>query len=103
MEKGNVLDLTAAQMIDIASMKAIYAHLENDENIELALEVKGEEKDLAEIGQWMIDGDLDKFEEAFINGRIKPYIDFNISLGTAIYCLYVPPYYVFVNLKKPYI
>lgn len=31
------MELTAAQMIDIAGMKAIYAHLFNDPKIEIAL------------------------------------------------------------------
>ena len=87
------MDLTAEQMIDIAGMKAIYGHLKNDPEIKQALQVIGEEKDLAEIGQWMIDGDVDKFKEAFINGRIKAYNDNSIPYTQAIYCLYLPPYY----------
>lgn len=95
-------DLTAAQMIDIASMKAIYGHLINDPEIKYALIVDGEEKDLAEIGQWMIDGDVPEFEKAIKSGRIKLYQGTSIPISNAIYCLYLPPYYVFVDLKRLY-
>ncbi|HXS59741.1 MAG TPA: hypothetical protein VN703_02895 [Candidatus Sulfopaludibacter sp.] len=95
-------DLTAAQMIDIAGMKAIYGHLKNDPEIEHALIVDGEEKDLAEIGQWMIDGNVEDFEKAMLSGRIKMYYGTSIPSTNAIYCLYLPPYYVFVDLKRLY-
>ena len=95
-------DLTAAQMIDIARMQAIYGHLQNDPEIKQALIVNGEEKDLAEIGQWMIDGNVAEFEKAMRSGRIKIYSGNSIPNTNAIYCLYLPPYYIFVDLKKLY-
>lgn len=94
--------MTAAQMIDIASMKAIYAHLKTNPEIEMALQVQGKESDLAEIGQWMMDGNVDKFNEAIEQQRISIYRGNVIPITNAIYCLYLPPYYVFVDLKRKY-
>jgi hypothetical protein len=101
--KKNIMTLTAAQMIDIAPMRAIYAHLQNNPEIENALIVDGEEKDLAEIGQWMIDGDTDSFLNTIESGRLKIYTGTTIPATNSIYCLYLPPYYVFVDLKRPHI
>lgn len=95
-------ELTAEQMIDIARMQAIYGHLQNDPEIETALIVDGEEKDLAEIGQYMMDGNVPEFEKAIKSGRIKIYAGNSIPKTNAIYCLYLPPYYVFVDLKRLY-
>ncbi|HVA97655.1 MAG TPA: hypothetical protein VNG53_02070, partial [Bacteroidia bacterium] len=90
-------------MIDIASMKAIYAHLELDPEIETALIVEGKENDLAEIGQWMMDENLEKVKDSFESGRIKQYIGFSIPITNSIYCLYLPPFYIFCDLKVPHL
>jgi hypothetical protein len=96
-------DLTAEQLIDIARMQTIYGHLETDNEIEKALIVEGGEKDLAEIGQWMLEGDVDNFSIAIKSGRIKEYVGSSIPNTNSIYCLYLPPYYVFVDLKRPHV
>ena len=98
--------LTAAQLIDIAGMKAIYAHLDNDPEIEKALQIFGDRKDLAEIGDWMMNGsvkDVENFSTACKSGKIKLYTGNEIPATNAIYCLYLPPFYVFVNLNRLYI
>ncbi len=96
------MHLTAAQLIDIAGMRAIYAHLGFDPEISDALQVKGQESDLAEIGQWFIESNTDEVEKAFKDKRIEFYTVYSIPADNAIYCLYLPPYYFFVDLDKKY-
>lgn len=96
------MELTAAQMIDMASMRAIYGHLQNDPEITDALQVFGEKKDLAQIGEWFINGNKLAVEQAFAENKIKFYKEAEIQIDNAILCLYLPPFYLFIDLKTKY-
>lgn len=95
--------MTAKEMIDITSMRSLYAHLSNNPDIEYILQVTdNNEPLLAEIGQTMLDGNTEAFSTYAKDGKIKQLIGNEVPATNAVYCLYIPPYYVFTDLKKLY-
>ena len=95
--------ITASQMIDITRMRSLYAHRQTNPEIETILQVSdNNEKELAEIGQVMIDGDVKEFKKIILEGKIKRISGYPIPETNAVYCLFIPPYYVFTDLKRIY-
>lgn len=96
--------MTAAEMIDITRMRTLYAHLQNNPEISHILQVEdNNEPLLAEIGEAMIDGNVDAFNKYVTDSKIKAIGDTQpVPETNAVYCLYLPPYYVFTDLKRVY-
>lgn len=99
--------MTTAEMIDITRMKTLYAHLQNNPDISHILQVEdNNEKLLAEVGDAMLIGDLVAFENYIKEGKIIKLMQGNSSMTVpetnAVYCLYLPPYYLFTDLKRVY-
>lgn len=93
----------AKEMIDITRMRTLYNYRDGNSEIEAILQVDdNNEPLLAEIGQTMIDGDIYSFEQYMKDGKIKMITGKPIPETNAVYCLYIPPYYVFTDLKKLY-
>lgn len=91
----------AKEMIDITRMRTLYNYRDGDSEIEQIFQVSdNNEPLLAEIGQTMIDGNLDKFKQFLDEGEIKMIFGRPIPETNAVYCLYIPPYYVFTDLKR---
>lgn len=93
----------AKEMIDITRMRTLYNYRDGESDIEQILQVPdNDEPLLAEIGQAMIDGDVDKFKQYSDEGKVKMIFGKPIPETNAVYCLFLPPYYVFTDLKRLY-
>lgn len=64
------------------------------------------EKLLAEVGQVMISGDVPALEKYISEKKIVRMMEGGSPMivpeTNAVYCLYLPPYYIFTDLKRTY-
>lgn len=95
--------MTPSEMIDITRMRTLYAHLQNNPEISQIIQVEdNNEPLLAEVGEIMIAGNVTAFSNYCKEGKIKMLTDNSIPETNAVYCLYLPPYYIFTDLKRLY-
>lgn len=95
--------MTTAEMIDLTGMRTLYAHRGHNPNIQEIFQVQDNNEELlAKVGDMFINGDVVSFEQALKNEEVKMITGFPVPETNAVKCLYLPPYYLFTDLKKEY-
>lgn len=103
--------MTCKEMIDATGFKTLIGHLQNNPDIHTIIQVF--DADLAEVGEaFKEETNIEQVQELFAEKIIGIYA-FNkggginrnniipeVSLTQAVDCLYLPPYYLFKDLKK---
>lgn len=90
----------ASEMIDTTRMQNLYLHLQHDTQIEQILQITDNTPEsLADIGQAMADGDVEEFKRYMAEGKIKGLQGQPVPETNSVWCLYLPPYYIFSDRK----
>lgn len=83
--------------IDVTRFQTVLDHLKNDNQITGFINV--EDQDLATVGAYCVDGDIENFSALIKEGKISKR---PVPANNAVDVLYLPPFYVFKDRKTVY-
>ena len=93
--------MTTEEMVDMTKMATIYNHYENDPEISVIVQVEDNNKELLiETGQILIDGDIPTLDKKLKEGKVRFLTTKSVPPTNSVYCLYLPPMYLFTDLKR---